>query len=56
MTFAGFAGMRAKLPDPKAARIFRLDRTRASSISLKTMIDRSHCGMLALLGLKLAAT
>ncbi|MBN2629535.1 MAG: LysE family translocator [Rhodobacteraceae bacterium] len=38
------------------ARIFSLDRTRARYISLKTVIDRAFGGMLALLGLKLAAT
>lgn len=38
------------------ARIFSLDRTRAGYISLKTVIDRSFGGLLALLGLKIAAT
>lgn len=38
------------------ARIFSLDRTRTRYISLKTVIDRCFGGMLALLGLKLAAT
>ncbi len=38
------------------ARIFSLDRTRARYISLKIVIDRAFGGMLALLGLKLAAT
>ena len=38
------------------ARIFSLDRTRAKYISLKTVIDRSFGGMLALLGVKIAAT
>lgn len=38
------------------ARIFSLDRTRAKYISLKTIIDRSFGGLLALLGLKIAAT
>ena len=38
------------------ARIFSLDRTRAAYISLKTIIDRSFGGLLALLGLKIAAT
>jgi threonine/homoserine/homoserine lactone efflux protein len=38
------------------ARIFSLDRTRAAYISLKTIIDRAFGGMLALLGLKIAAT
>lgn len=38
------------------ARIFSLDRTRARYISLKTVIDRVFGGMLALLGVKLAAT
>jgi threonine/homoserine/homoserine lactone efflux protein len=37
------------------ARIFSLDRTRARYISLKTIIDRSFGGLLALLGLKIAA-
>jgi threonine/homoserine/homoserine lactone efflux protein len=38
------------------ARIFSLDRTRARYISLKTVIDRSFGGMLALLGVKIVAT
>jgi threonine/homoserine/homoserine lactone efflux protein len=38
------------------ARIFSLDRTRARYISLKTIIDRSFGGLLALLGVKVAAT
>lgn len=38
------------------ARIFSLDRTRAGYISLKTIIDRTFGGMLALLGVKIAAT
>ena len=38
------------------ARIFSLDRTRAGYISLKTVIDRSFGGFLALLGIKIAAT
>lgn len=38
------------------ARIFSMDRTRARYISLKTIIDRSFGGLLALLGLKIAAT
>ena len=38
------------------ARIFSLDRTRAAYISLKTIIDRTFGGMLALLGLKIAVT
>ncbi len=38
------------------ARIFSLDRTRAGYISLKTLIDRAFGGVLALLGLKIAAT
>ena len=38
------------------ARIFSLDRTRAGYISLKTIIDRSFGGLLALLGIKIAAT
>ncbi len=38
------------------ARIFSLDRTRARYISLKTIIDRTFGGMLALLGLKIAVT
>lgn len=38
------------------ARIFSLDRTRARYISLKTVIDRSFGGLLALLGAKIALT
>jgi threonine/homoserine/homoserine lactone efflux protein len=38
------------------ARVFSLDRTRARYISLKTLIDRSFGGMLALLGIKIVAT
>jgi threonine/homoserine/homoserine lactone efflux protein len=38
------------------ARIFSLDRTRAGYISLKTVIDRSFGGLLAILGIKIAAT
>ena len=38
------------------ARIFSLDRTRTRYISLKTLIDRSFGGLLALLGIKIAAT
>lgn len=38
------------------ARIFSLDRTRAGYISLKTIIDRTFGGCLALLGIKVAAT
>jgi threonine/homoserine/homoserine lactone efflux protein len=38
------------------ARIFSLDRTRARYISLKTVIDRSFGGLLALLGVKIATT
>jgi threonine/homoserine/homoserine lactone efflux protein len=38
------------------ARIFSLDRTRARYISLKTVIDRSFGGLLAVLGIKIAAT
>ncbi|WP_295045602.1 LysE family translocator [uncultured Paracoccus sp.] len=38
------------------ARIFSLDRTRARYISLKPVIDRLFGGVLAVLGLKLAAT
>ena len=38
------------------ARIFSLDRTRAAYISLKTIIDRTFGGILALLGVKIAAT
>ncbi|MFZ1469125.1 MAG: LysE family transporter [Paracoccaceae bacterium] len=36
------------------ARIFSFQRTRAGYISLKTLIDRSFGGLLALLGLKIA--
>lgn len=38
------------------ARIFSFDRTRSGYITLKTLIDRVFGGMLALLGLKIAAT
>ncbi len=38
------------------ARIFSLDRTRAKYISLKTIIDRTFGGLLAILGVKIAAT
>jgi threonine/homoserine/homoserine lactone efflux protein len=38
------------------ARIFSLDRTRAGYISLKTVIDRCFGGLLAVLGIKIAAT
>ncbi len=38
------------------ARIFSLDRTRAAYISLKSIIDRTFGGLLALLGVKIAAT
>lgn len=38
------------------ARIFSFDRTRAAYISLKSLIDRSFGGLLALLGVKIAAT
>lgn len=38
------------------ARIFSLDRTRGAYISLKTIIDRSFGGLLALLGAKVALT
>ncbi len=38
------------------ARIFSFDRTKAAYISLKSIIDRSFGGLLALLGLKIAAT
>ena len=38
------------------ARIFSFERTRAGYISLKTIIDRSFGGLLALLGIKIAAT
>ena len=37
-------------------RIFSLDRTRATYISLKTIIDRAFAGMLVVLGVKIAAT
>jgi threonine/homoserine/homoserine lactone efflux protein len=36
------------------ARIFSLDRARATYISLKTIIDRSFAGLLAALGVKIA--
>ncbi len=38
------------------ARVFSFERTRAGYISLKSLIDRVFGGMLALLGLKIAAT
>lgn len=38
------------------ARIFSFERTRAGYISLKTVIDRSFGGLLAVLGVKIAAT
>ncbi|EEW23845.1 LysE family translocator [Rhodobacter ferrooxidans] len=38
------------------ARIFSFDRSKAVYISLKSVIDRAFGGMLALLGLKIAAT
>ena len=38
------------------ARIFSFDRTRAGYISLKSLIDRTFGGLLALLGVKIAAT
>ncbi|RUS60053.1 LysE family translocator [Pseudorhodobacter sp. E13] len=38
------------------ARIFSFERTRSGYITLKTLIDRVFGGMLALLGLKIAAT
>ena len=38
------------------ARIFSFDRTRAGYISLKSLLDRSFGGLLALLGVKIAAT
>ena len=38
------------------ARIFSFQRTKAAYLSLKTLIDRSFGGLLALLGLKIAAT
>lgn len=38
------------------ARIFSFDRSKAAYISLKSVIDRCFGGMLALLGLKIAAT
>lgn len=38
------------------ARVFSFERTRAGYISLKSLIDRMFGGMLALLGLKIAAT
>jgi threonine/homoserine/homoserine lactone efflux protein len=38
------------------ARIFSFERTKATYLSLKTIIDRSFGGLLALLGVKIAAT
>jgi len=38
------------------ARIFSLERTRAGYISLKTVIDRSFGGLLAILGIRIATT
>ncbi len=38
------------------ARIFSFDRSKAAYISLKSIIDRSFGGLLALLGVKIAAT
>lgn len=38
------------------ARLFSLERTRRGYISLKSVIDRAFGGLLALLGLKIAAT
>ncbi|EKD60869.1 MAG: Lysine exporter protein (LYSE/YGGA), partial [uncultured bacterium] len=38
------------------ARIFSFEQSRARYISLKTIIDRSFGGLLALLGVKIAAT
>jgi threonine/homoserine/homoserine lactone efflux protein len=38
------------------ARIFSFDRTRAGYISLKSVIDRTFGGLLAVLGVKIAAT
>ena len=38
------------------ARIFSYEQSRARYISLKTIIDRSFGGLLALLGLKIVAT
>jgi threonine/homoserine/homoserine lactone efflux protein len=38
------------------ARVFSFDRSKAVYISLKSIIDRSFGGLLALLGLKIAAT
>ena len=38
------------------ARIFSFNRSKAAYISLKSVIDRSFGGLLALLGLKIAAT
>ncbi|WP_050523760.1 LysE family translocator [Pseudorhodobacter wandonensis] len=38
------------------ARIFSFERTRSGYINLKTIIDRAFGGMLAILGLKIAAT
>ena len=38
------------------ARLFALERSRARYISLKTVIDRAFGGLLAALGVKIAAT
>jgi threonine/homoserine/homoserine lactone efflux protein len=38
------------------ARIFSFERTRTGYVSLKTILDRAFGGLLALLGLKIAAT
>ena len=38
------------------SRIFSLERTRKGYLSLKTIIDRTFGGLLALLGLKIALT
>lgn len=38
------------------ARVFSFDRSKTAYISLKTIIDRSFGGLLALLGVKIAAT
>jgi threonine/homoserine/homoserine lactone efflux protein len=38
------------------ARIFSLDRTRTTYLTLKTVIDRAFGGILALLGIKIAVT
>ena len=38
------------------ARIFSLERTRLRYISLKTIIDRAFGGLLAVLGIKIAAS